>query len=233
MKNYIVDKRYIKIDEAPIILVYKHSQIPNVRDVLLKWRKHAIQIGIGKIIILVCNTFEKTTNIHNINDIVDGYVDFPPHNIQIKPIYVNTEHKNTEIANIFSYEDFVLKLTEEIYNEKKINISNSIQSYHTCMMGWDNSARKKKDWYSFVDFSLESLYKWASLLVTEALEKNKQMFFINAWNEWAEGTYLEPDMKYGYANINTLSKAIYGFPLSFKPTSFNSNLTKADTKINN
>ena len=38
--------------------------------------------------------------------------------------------------------------------------------------------------------------------------------FINAWNEWAEGTYLEPDEKYGYANINTLSKAIFDLALN-------------------
>lgn len=36
--------------------------------------------------------------------------------------------------------------------------------------------------------------------------------FINAWNEWGEGTYLEPDKKYGYNSINSLSKSLFNLP---------------------
>ena len=39
--------------------------------------------------------------------------------------------------------------------------------------------------------------------------ENNRFIFINAWNEWGEGTYLEPDKKYGYASINSLSKALF------------------------
>ena len=44
------------------------------------------------------------------------------------------------------------------------------------------------------------------------MKPEERIIFINAWNEWGEGTYLEPDEKYGYASINTVSKALYGIP---------------------
>ena len=50
--------------------------------------------------------------------------------------------------------------------------------------------------------------------------KNKNNFlFINGWNNWKDGSYLEPDKKYGYASLNALSKAL--FKLKFRQDNLN------------
>jgi hypothetical protein len=83
-------------------------------------------------------------------------------------------------------------------------------------MGWDNSARRKEEYTIYYNYSLKSYYKWLRIIIEETRRRHpedKRFLMINAWNEWAEGTYLEPDEKYGYANINTFSKAIFDLPL--------------------
>ena len=50
--------------------------------------------------------------------------------------------------------------------------------------------------------------------------KNKRFIFIKSWNNYLEGNYLEPDKKYGYASINSFSKALFNIPYKFNNFNF-------------
>ena len=79
---------------------------------------------------------------------------------------------------------------------------------------WDNSARKINKGVVF-DYSTPDLYQnWLEDIILETKEKysknllDENLIFINAWNEWAEGAYLEPDLRWGYGYLNATLKAI-------------------------
>ena len=63
---------------------------------------------------------------------------------------------------------------------------------------WDNTARKKNRGV-ILDGSIPDLYKqWLIDIIKETksnIKLDDKLIFINAWNEWAEGAYLEPDLK--------------------------------------
>ena len=204
IKKYIDDDRYIKIDNKPVIMIYNPKQIPDFEELTSKWREYAKEMGIGEIYIM--SKCDLANDSHLYTKYVDAEFDFPPHGLG---------HKETKIyglssSKIFNYTKIVDDIEHLYRNHMPLK-----PFYYTCMMGWDNSSRRKEGYTVYYNYSLESYYKWLSYIIKETRRRNpidRRFIFINAWNEWAEGTYLEPDEKYGYANINTLSKAIFDIP---------------------
>jgi hypothetical protein len=87
--------------------------------------------------------------------------------------------------------------------------------YEGNMLEFDNSAiTQNKEIYG--EYSPELFYKINKLLIKNIKEDNNEesnrFIFINAWNNYYEGTYLEPDERYGYGAINALSKSLFNLP---------------------
>ena len=212
LKKYLDDPRYIRVHGKPIIVVYSPCFIPDCRKSFQKWREVAKKIGVGEIEIWICLTWGRTSEIMQIVDCVDAEVEFPPHNLGGQWLEIpNIERagKETIIYDYTRLVDFITDVWERMDADRPLPI------HYSCMMAWDNAARRKDGWHAFYHFSLKSFYRWLSEAVRQAkarLPEEERFIFINAWNEWGEGTYLEPDEKYGYANINTAAKAIFGIP---------------------
>lgn len=216
LNKYFSDPRYIRIDGKPLLIVYNPGEIPDIEKTFLGWRKRAKELGIGEIIIWTCRTANNTAKKLDILDFIDGELEFPPHNMWWDIIGMRDVETIGKAAGIYDYRKLVDVLKNKFALAKNASENSEVVPvYRTCMMGWDNAARRKTMWTSFYGFSLRSFYTWLNLIVDEARNKFKEeerFVFINAWNEWAEGTYLEPDAKFGYANINTVSKVLFDIP---------------------
>ena len=84
------------------------------------------------------------------------------------------------------------------------------------MLSWDNTARKSDRADIFADFSIQDYQHWLEQLCRQVRDRpgvsaDEKIVFVNAWNEWAEGTHLEPDHWLGFAYLratyDALSKA--------------------------
>ena len=212
IKPYLEDSRYIRIDGKPVIIVYNPSTIPDRTQVFVTWRKAAKVLNIGEILIWICQTAGNTVVSLKLTEHVDGGIEFPPHGCG--EVATDLHILPHDKGYVFDYTSIALIKTNEM--ESSVLEENHCPVYRTPMMAWDNAARRKEGFRAFYKYSLRSFYGWcrsAAEYTNRNFEKESRFMFINAWNEWAEGTYLEPDKKYGYANINTLSKALYQLPL--------------------
>ena len=86
--------------------------------------------------------------------------------------------------------------------------------FKTVIPGWDNTPRRQNQSLIFANSS-PNLYKnWLEKAISYAIDNGSgedNLVFINAWNEWAESAYLEPDQKYGYAYLRATIDAVRSF----------------------
>jgi O-antigen biosynthesis protein len=76
---------------------------------------------------------------------------------------------------------------------------------------WDNTARRQNDPSIFVNASPGAYRAWLESTIKLTREQNfgdERMVFVVAWNEWAEGNYLEPDAQYGHGFLEATRDAL-------------------------
>jgi lipopolysaccharide biosynthesis protein len=203
IENALRDKRYIRLHGRPLLIVYNPSKLPSARSAAERWRKYCIGKGIGDLYLVAAQTFG-FVDPRPIR--FDAAVEFPPHNAVTPEITHQVELLNSKFAGkVFDYRDLV---------EKQISRTDetSFERFLTVMPAWDNEARRPGRGSIFA-FSTPTAYaKWLRYACerTTKLEPDaeKRLVFINSWNEWAEGAYLEPDRKYGRAYLKATASAL-------------------------
>ena len=203
IKKYINDPRYIKINEKPVVGINQVLKIKAYIDMIKIWREKAKEYEIGDIYILLNLNNYNIENITGIN-LFDAAYDFPPF-----------DGENFNIANSSSQ-----AYTSLLYHNKNF-IAKNFTIFRGSMLEWDDSPLKGINGTIFQEYSPEKFYMLNRLLFKWTQENNNssKFVFINSWNEWSKGSYLEPDQRYGYASINSLSKAL--FNINFRDNNYN------------
>jgi lipopolysaccharide biosynthesis protein len=222
--KYLLDPRYIRIKGSPVIMVYKIHLIKDVGKVFAVWKNYWKETYNEELIVWVNRTDPTDHDVSKLDAQFDGVVEFPPilipQTFHQYPYLIDKKYllNNLNVeGNFFDYRHLV---SDIITKNELTPPPIGKKFYRSVMLGWDNSARREAGWSTWFGFSLDTYYAWLKYIVQftkDNHEEDEQFLFINAWNEWAEGTYLEPDRKYGYASINTTSKAIFGRPLNDPP----------------
>ncbi|ACY33510.1 glycoside hydrolase family 99-like domain-containing protein [Comamonas thiooxydans] len=148
---------------------------------------------------------------------LDGAIEFPPHKLAVDLPTVNKQlklHDSEFTGHYMHYDDLISRSLDEV--------PPSFELIKTLVPSWDNEARKPGRGMGFVGATPEKYERWLKSLARRAVERpllGKQPYvFVNAWNEWAEGALLEPDLHYGYAYLNATFRALTNTPRVSKPT---------------
>lgn len=217
--KYFKDSRYIKIDGKAVFAVYRTALIPKFEEAAKIWRSEARLYDVELYIIRFESVGDQGKEF--LNDEIDAATEFQPHTAQFNEKKLNNAKKGIGDELSFSsiknsigarLENFRILIEKKkngrIFDyrkivEKDISLENkkhkNYKLYSCVCPGWDNSSRKNRNYTILKNSTPEIFQQWMMFKLKHFIpfSKEENLFFINAWNEWAEGNHLEPDQKWG------------------------------------
>jgi lipopolysaccharide biosynthesis protein len=217
---FLKDPRYIRVEGKPLVIVYRPQQLPNARETANIWRQYCREIGIGEIQIVAALTHG---NLEYLQFGFDGGVEFPPHNIS--PTWINDSiaFKEPFKGGICEYGDIANSYLQRGHDGLV---------YKTVFPSWDNTARRRHRSLVVLNGTPENYEYWLASTIDLA-KQNQQtdpLVFINAWNEWAEGCHLEPDIQHRHAFLEATLNAKKGSRRFTEFTNWGTSSTVVDEK---
>lgn len=211
--TFFTDNRYIKVDNKPVLQIYKTFDIPCLGEMLEVFNKRAIEAGFDGIYVISGKT---AAGVEHRTNLVDGYYYFEP-GFTLKNGFSSVDKLCYNVMTfIRSLRNRILGKSKGNILERRIKASRIIKSilsrdyeeneFPGIIPGWDNTPRR--DYKGLVYTGTNPSDFETALRALKDKKKNHRVDFvyINAWNEWGEGAYLEPDMENGFGYLEAVRR---------------------------
>ena len=202
------DPRYVRVEGRPLLLVYRASALPNAERTAEIFRAEAVRSGLAEPYLCRVESDpwrERRVSLSELG--FDGAVEFAPDWLGLGEPVRRRSPKRAPRGRaggdkIYDYGEVV---------RRSLAHEEPPDGWFRCVTpGWDNSPRRESG-AVILDGSTPELYgAWLEAIVRRTASRPvpEQLIFVNAWNEWAEGAYLEPDTEFGRAYLEATRRAL-------------------------
>ena len=223
--SFFDDERYIKQDNKPLLVIYRPELIPCLNDMLDCWNKLAVEHGYAGLTFAYQHinwTRDKNRDESRFDyaieyqptyareDMNEGHVSLVRRSKRRLDMFMQRRfHRQLDFSflrkargpEFFSYDD----AWEKIIERKPC----SCKSVAGAFVDWDNTPRRHETGSVCIGASPEKFYRYMRRQIEHVRQEySNDYLFIFAWNEWAEGGYLEPDERYGRGYLDALRRAL-------------------------
>ena len=196
------DPRYFRVNGRPLLMIYRPGEIPDAPQWIARLREAIKSEGLGDPYLVMPQVFQhKDPQQYGL----DAAAGFPPHNggfdLRNDRSRLDLLDRDFE-GHAASYLDLAERTLE--------NGSANFRLFPGVCPRWDNEARRPGRGFGFYGSTPARYGKWlkAAMQYAARAPQGEQIVFINAWNEWAEGAYLEPDQHFGYSYLKETRRVL-------------------------
>jgi lipopolysaccharide biosynthesis protein len=197
------DARYITVDGRPLVMIYRPGLLPNPLATMRRWRVAFMAAGMNNPYLVMAQGFgDADPRQYG----MDAAAEFPPHKVAVTP----SINDSLQILD----PDFAGRVLDygAIAEHATALPTPSYRLFRGVAPRWDNEARRPGRGMTLAHATPEKYGGWlraaCRTAIAEAAHPDERIVFINAWNEWGEGAYLEPDRHFGYAYLIETAQAL-------------------------
>ncbi len=194
------DPRYVRVDGRPLFLVYRASRMPDPRRTTDTWRREARRLGIGELYLCRVEAFAEDRGDPPPWGF-DAAVEFQPDTF--RPALPMRRRGWQRALRRVLWPRSVYRVNDLYDYRETVRLALDhppvpYRRYRCVMPSWDNSARKQMA-RIVVNTTPERYEEWVRGTVERftPYSPEENFVFVDAWNEWAEGNHMEPDLRWG------------------------------------
>ncbi len=204
--RHFADDRYIRVGGRPLLMIYRIGVIPDAAETIARWRGlFRDRTGEDPLFVMGQSFGDDDPRAHGL----DGAVEFPPHKLVGGLATINTALNMLDTDFTGQVYDY-----DEVVRAALAAPPPPFPLIRTAAPSWDNDARRQGSGLVLHGATPAKYETWLEGLVRQAGAHpfhGEAIVCVNAWNEWAEGATLEPDLHFGSAYLNATGRAVTGF----------------------
>ncbi len=211
IEKYFSRPSYYKINGAPVFMIYDVNNlilglggIDNTRKKLTEFREKVKSAGFPDLELQLCSWSENAVNLGGIDATRTGSTK------DIARLLSFNSLTNYQFVHITAVSRDYLEVFEDIKREwARIDKDYTIPYYPHVSVGWDNNLRFNSFKSDIMKNNTPENFEIALRAAKEYLDEHPErtpLITINSWNEWTEGSYLQPDTINGYAYLEAIKR---------------------------
>ncbi|MEK7718890.1 MAG: glycoside hydrolase family 99-like domain-containing protein [Bacteroidota bacterium] len=212
IKQYFKQPNYFKIDNEPVFSIYSVTDlvqsfngIEGTRKALDYFQEEVKKAGFPGLHIQLIGGYGKPHLLDGkygegkgINEIVSD--------LNAKSVTLYNWSSPAGLEDYLEYGEGAMSL------RNKYDSTLTVPFFPCISVGWDTSPRYPKQSVIHINNTPDSFAAYLQKTKNYVNQHPEQpkLLIINAWNEWVEGSYLEPDMRWGYGYLEAVKKVMSG-----------------------
>lgn len=209
------DQRYIKIDNKPVFHIYRAYPIECLEEMRAYWDELAKEHGFDGIYLISGDLEHRESE--KLTQSVDAFYNFEPN-------HAFYEGRKSAYVMLAVARAGVLKRINKWFKKAYLPDVRSAKGIYSLIKRYDSTPSKKTYLGLFPDYDdtprrqlkgavyVNNRVEYFEECLRAQLEKSEKLgnefIYMNAWNEWGESAYLEPDEKNGYLYLETVKRVM-------------------------